>query len=61
MSRRGGFDWEKFWSGVIVIGIILGILAVAFSIRLLITGGDVGCIFSQDPALCVAVKNGVGG
>lgn len=59
MSRRGGFDWEKFWAGVIVTAVI--VLAVGFGVRLLITGGDVGCVFSQDPSLCVAVKNGVGG
>jgi len=36
--------------------IILVIFVVAIGIRLAITGGDVGCAFAQDPALCVAVK-----
>lgn len=38
--------------------IALGIIGVVFGIRLAITGGDVGCVFSNDPALCVAVKEG---
>ena len=36
---------------------IMLILGVVFGIRLLITGGDVGCTFSPDPALCAAVKD----
>lgn len=44
---------------VIVALIALAICAVVFGIRLVITGGDVGCAFAQDPALCIALK-GVG-
>lgn len=44
---------------VIVAFIFLAIAVVVFGIRLGITGGDVGCAFAQDPALCIALK-GVG-
>lgn len=36
--------------------IVLVIFAAAIGARLVITGGDVGCAFSSDPALCFAVK-----
>lgn len=39
---------------------ILVLLAGVLGIRLMIAGGDVGCVFSQDPAICAAVKS-VGG
>lgn len=34
------------------------VIALVIGIRLLASGGDVGCgLFSSDPALCAAVKN----
>lgn len=45
-----------------VIAIVLGwaivilVVAAVFGLRLWIAGGDWGCMFSPDPALCVAVK-----
>ncbi len=57
-------DWSdvgaRVLAGGIVLVSILAILAVVLGIRLWITGGDFGCIWAQDPALCVAVKS-VGG
>lgn len=41
---------------VLFVVVVLAIAAGVFGIRLAITGGDVGCAFAQDPALCVAVK-----
>ncbi|WDH77920.1 hypothetical protein PTQ19_10340 [Microbacterium esteraromaticum] len=38
--------------GVIILALVAGVVGV----RLAITGGDVGCVFAQDPALCVALK-----
>ena len=39
---------------------IVIIVVAAVGIRLAIAGGDWGCFFSEDAALCVAVK-GLGG
>lgn len=58
-TRARGFDSVSFLAYVIVGLIFLAIAAGVFGIRLAITGGDVGCAFAQDPALCVAVKEGV--
>lgn len=48
--------FTKVLAWLIVIGAVLLLFAVALGIRLLITGGDWGCVFAQDPGLCVAVK-----
>jgi hypothetical protein len=41
---------------VVGVLLVLAIIGGVFGIRLLIAGGDMGCVFSADPALCVAVK-----
>lgn len=56
MSARRGVVWENVLAYAIVIAIFIALAAVVFFIRVAITGGDVGCAFAQDPALCVAVK-----
>lgn len=56
MSSRRPFDWTTAAAYVIVTLIFVAIAVIVFLIRLWITGGDVGCVFSQDPALCVSVK-----
>lgn len=56
MSTRAGFDWTGLLAWLIVALIFLAIAGGVFGIRLAITGGDLGCAFAQDPALCVAVK-----
>lgn len=57
-SRR--FDaMVSVFAWVIVAFIFVAICAVVLGIRLVITGGDIGCAFAQDPALCIALK-GVG-
>lgn len=49
---------DKFdTAAIIIFGLLLA--AVVFGIRFWIAGGDIGCVFSADPALCIAVK-GVG-
>lgn len=35
------------------------IVLVVLGVRLLLTGGDVACVFADDPVLCAAVK-GIG-
>ncbi|MDQ1113988.1 hypothetical protein QE418_003436 [Microbacterium testaceum] len=32
------------------------IIAIVLAVRVWIAGGDIGCAFSADPALCAAVK-----
>lgn len=44
---------------VVAILLIVAIAGAAFGVRSAVAGGDMGCLFAQDPALCVAVK-GVG-
>ncbi|GAB2701953.1 type IV secretory pathway TrbD component [Microbacterium marinum] len=46
---------------IAAIALFVVIAAIAFGIRFWITGGDFGCVFANDPALCVAVKSGVSG
>lgn len=41
---------------IVTILVFVIIAAIALGIRLLIAGGDWGCAFSADPALCVSVK-----
>ncbi len=41
---------------VVAVLIFIAIAAIALGIRLLVAGGDWGCVFSADPALCVSVK-----
>jgi uncharacterized protein YneF (UPF0154 family) len=36
--------------------VVVLIVAVVFGIRFWIAGGDLGCTFSADPALCATVK-----
>lgn len=57
MARRDAIS--AIFAYVIIVGLVILIFAVAFGIKLLVAGGDIGCAFSPDPALCVAVK-GVG-
>lgn len=57
MSSRKPFDWTTAAAYVIVALIFIAIAAGVFLIRLWITGGDVSCAFSPDPALCTAVKS----
>lgn len=59
MAARSRIDFAGVLAWLVVAVIFVAIAAGVFSIRLAITGGDVGCTFSQDPALCVAVKEGV--
>ena len=56
MSAKKSFDWTTAAAYVIVALIFVAIAVIVFLIRLWITGGDIGCVFSQDPALCVSVK-----
>lgn len=57
MGRRDAIS--AIFAYVILVFIFIAIFALVFGIRLVITGGDISCAFSPDPALCVAVK-GVG-
>ncbi len=57
MSGQKSFDWTTPLAYAVVILIVLAIVALVFLIRLGITGGDMTCVFAQDPALCVAVKD----
>lgn len=57
MSARKRFDWADAAVYVIVALLFVAIAAAVFLIRLWITGGDVSCAFSPDPALCAAVKS----
>lgn len=41
---------------VVAVLISVIIAAIVLGIRLLIAGGDWGCAFSADPALCISVK-----
>lgn len=52
MNRIGGKTWGLIlgWAFVVLV------LAIAIGLRLLFAGGDWGCAFSADPALCVSVK-----
>ncbi|KJL45608.1 hypothetical protein [Microbacterium trichothecenolyticum] len=43
---------------VIVALFVIALILIVFGIRLFITGGDMGCAFANDPALCIAVKEG---
>lgn len=54
MGRRDAISAVFAW--VFIAAFVLALCAVTFGIRLAITGGDVGCAFATDPALCVAVK-----
>ncbi len=36
--------------------LVIVVLVIVVVVRLAITGGDVACLFSDDPALCAAVK-----
>ncbi|AYD87390.1 hypothetical protein SEA_VALENTINIPUFF_96 [Microbacterium phage ValentiniPuff] len=49
-------DWSKFWAVVIVVLSLVLLFALLIGINWLRAGGDWGCVFSQDPSLCVAVK-----
>lgn len=57
MSARKPADWTTAAAYIIVTLIFVAIAAAVFLIRLWITGGDVSCVFSPDPALCTAVKS----
>ena len=52
MNRIGGRARRVIlgWTLVVLV------LAIAIGLRLLFAGGDWGCAFSADPALCVSVK-----
>ena len=39
-----------------IAGVVV-LIVVAVGIRLAISGGDWGCFFAEDPALCQTVKN----
>ncbi|MFB8191248.1 hypothetical protein ACFC14_18175 [Microbacterium sp. NPDC055988] len=54
MGRRDAISAVFAW--VFIVGFVIALCAVTFGIRLAITGGDVGCVFVTDPALCVVVK-----
>lgn len=43
--------------GVKVLAVVFWVvvLAAAFAVRLWIAGGEVRCVFSEDPALCATV------
>lgn len=57
MPTKKKRDWTDLLAKAIVVAFIIIVLAVAFVIRLWITGGDLPCVFSPDPALCAAVKH----
>lgn len=55
-ARRRTAIWVNVVAVVVWVVFLAAILALAFGINLLITGGDLQCVFSTDPALCAAVK-----
>jgi len=56
MAGRKFDAMATMFAYVIAVLIFIAICAVVFGIRLFITGGDIGCAFAQDPALCIALK-----
>ena len=43
----------------VAIPLVILVVIAGLCVRLAIAGGDIGCMFAEDPALCAAVK-GVG-
>lgn len=57
MSTKKPFDWSTPLAYLVAVLIFAAMFVIVFVIRLWITGGDVSCVFSPDPALCAAVKS----
>lgn len=49
-------DRSKVLAGLIMAAIIAGVLTLGIGINLLRAGGDWGCVFTQEPQICVAIK-----
>lgn len=47
---------ERILGRAIGVVVVIALLAAAFGVSWWVTGGNVRCIFSDDPALCAAVS-----
>lgn len=53
---RKPFDWSKVIAAVLGTLMLAAFFGLIVGINWLRAGGDWGCVISQDPAICVAIK-----